>query len=74
MKNAANVILDEKPNVHELTKGTLVLGEDLYSPGVIREENIELVGASFCMIKTNNETWFVIKDVVPIVNRTKLEE
>lgn len=23
MKNAANVILDEKPNVHERTKGTL---------------------------------------------------
>jgi len=57
LKKAADVILDEKANVHELTKGTLVLGEDVYSPGVIREGIIEQVLASSCTIKTNNETW-----------------
>jgi len=57
VKKAADVILDEKANVHELTKETLVLGEDVYSPGVIREGNIEQVWASSCTIKTNNETW-----------------
>ena len=56
-EKAADVILDEKPNVHELTTRTLVFGEDVNSPGVIREGNIEQVGASFCTIKTNNEAW-----------------
>ena len=57
LKKAADVILDEEPSVHELTNRTLVLGKDVNSPGVIREGNLEQVGASFCTIKTNNETW-----------------
>jgi len=57
LKKAADVILDEKANVHELTKGTLVLADDVYSPGVIREGIIEQIWASSCTIKTNNETW-----------------
>ena len=57
LKKAADVVLDEKPNVHELTNRALVLGEDVNSPGVIREGNIEQVGTSSCTIKTNSETW-----------------
>ena len=53
----AHVILDEKPNVHDLAIGNLVLGEDASSPGQIREGEIEQIADSVCTIKTNDETW-----------------
>jgi len=53
----AHVILDEKPNVHELALGTLVLAEDATSPGQIREGKIEQISNSVCTIKSNDEIW-----------------
>ena len=53
----ADVIPDEKPNVHELAIGKLVLGEDAASPGLIRKGNIEKRADSVYTIKTNDETW-----------------
>ena len=51
------VILDEKPDVHELVIGKLVLGEDVTTPGLIRKGKIEQITDSVCTIKTNDETW-----------------
>ena len=53
----ADVVQDEKPDVHELTIGKLVLGEDATSPGLIRKGKIEQITGSVCTIKTNDETW-----------------
>ena len=53
----ADVIPDEKPDVHELVIGKLVLGEDAASAGLIRNGKIEQITDSFYTIKTNNETW-----------------
>ena len=53
----AAVILDEKPDVHELVIGNLVLGEDVTIPGLIRKGKLEQITDSFCTIKTNDETW-----------------
>ena len=53
----AEVILDEKPAVHELVIGKLVLGEDVTTPGLIRKGKIEQITDSVYTIKTNNETW-----------------
>ena len=53
----AAVILDEKPDVHELVIGKLVLGEDVTTPGLIRKGKLEQITDSFCTIKTNDETW-----------------
>lgn len=57
MKNRVEQILDEKPHAHDLARGTLVLGEDVNSPGLIREGKIEQIGDTSCTIKTNDETW-----------------
>ena len=53
----ADVIPDEKPDVHELAIGKLVLGKDAASPGVIRNGKIEQITDSVYTIKTNDETW-----------------
>ena len=53
----ADVVQDEKPDVHELAIGKLVLGEDATSPGLIRKGNIEQITDSVYTIKTNDETW-----------------
>ena len=53
----AEVILNEKPAVHELVVGKLVLGEDVTTPGLIRKGKLEQITDSFCTIKTNDETW-----------------
>ena len=53
----ADVIQDEKPDVHELAVGMLVLGKDATSPGLIRKGNIEQIEDSVYTIKTNDETW-----------------
>ena len=70
MMKTTDVILDEKPNVHELTKGTVVLGESVNSPGIIREGKIEQIGDSFCTIKTNDATWKSNLNDVRIVKKT----
>ncbi|XP_078348139.1 protein lev-9-like isoform X2 [Oculina patagonica] len=57
LKNKADVILDEKPHARDLTRGTLVLGEDVNSPGLIRKGKIEQIGDTTCTIKTNDKTW-----------------
>ena len=53
----ADVIQDEKPDVHELSIGKLVVGEDVTSPGLIRKGKIQQITDSVCTIKTNDETW-----------------
>ena len=53
----ADVVQDEKPRVHELAIGKLVLGKDAASPGVIRNGKIEQITDSVYTIKTNDETW-----------------
>ena len=53
----ADVIQDEKPDVHELAIGKLVLGEDATSPGLIRKGNIEQITDPVYTIKSNDETW-----------------
>ena len=53
----ADMILDEKPSVHDLAIGNLVLGEDASSPGQIRQGKIEQIADSFCTIKTDDEIW-----------------
>ena len=53
----SDVIQDEKPDVHELAIGKLVLGEDATSPSLIRKGNIEQITDSVCTIKMNDETW-----------------
>ena len=53
----AEVIPDEKPDVHELAIGKLDLGEDEASPGLIRNGKIEQIKDSVYTIKTNDETW-----------------
>jgi hypothetical protein len=70
MMETADVILDEEPNVHELATGTLVLGEDISSPGITREGKIEQIADSFCTIKTNDETWKSNLNDVRIVKKT----
>ena len=57
IKKRAEVILNEKPNAQDLAKGTLVLGEDVRSPGLIRQGKLEQIRDSLCTIKTNDETW-----------------
>lgn len=52
----AEVIQDEKPNIHELAIGKLVVGEDVASPGLLREGKIVQIAYSVCTIKTNEET------------------
>ena len=66
----ADVILDEKPNVHELAIGNLVLGEDLASPGQIREGKIEQIADSVCTIKANDETWKSDLNTIRIVKKS----
>jgi len=51
------VILDEKPNVHELAIGILVIGEDPTSPGQIRVGQIEQISNSVCTIKSYDGIW-----------------
>ncbi|KAL9989278.1 hypothetical protein ACROYT_G003811 [Oculina patagonica] len=64
LKNKEDVILDEKPHARDLTRGTLVLGEDVNSPGIIRKGKIEQIGDTTCTIKTNDKTWnSKLKDV-----------
>ena len=53
----SQLIQDEKPNIHELAIGKLVLVEDVGSPGLITEGKIEQIEDSVCTIKTNNKTW-----------------
>ena len=53
----ADVVQDEKPDVHELSIGKLVLGQDVTSPGLIRKGKIQQITDSVCTIKTNDETW-----------------
>lgn len=53
----ADVVQDEKPDVHELAIGKLVLGEDVTTPGLIRKGKIVQITDSVCTIKTNDETW-----------------
>ena len=57
MVKRADVIQDEKPDVHELAVGMLVLGEDSTSRGLIRKGNIEQITDSVYTMKTNDETW-----------------
>ena len=57
MKTTAHVILDEKPNVHDLAIGTLVLGEDATSTGQIRKGKIEQISNSVCTLKSDDEIW-----------------
>ena len=60
----ADVVQDEKPDVHELSIGKLVLGEDVTSPGLTRKGKIEQITDSVCTIKMNDETWKSdIKDI-----------
>ena len=47
----ADVVQDEKPDVHELAMGKLVLGEDSTSPGLIGKGNIEQIKDSVYTIK-----------------------
>ena len=70
MKKSGEVILDEKPNVHELAIGTLVLGEDATSPGQIREGKIEQISNSVCTIKSNDEIWKSDLNKIRIVKRS----
>ena len=53
----ADVVQDEKPDVHELAIGKLVLVEDATSPGLIRNGKIEQITDSVYTIKTNYKTW-----------------
>ena len=53
----SQLIQDEKPSIHELAIGKLVLAEDVGSPGLITEGKIEQIEDSVCTIKTNNKTW-----------------
>ena len=53
----AYVVQDEKPDVHELVIGKLVVGEDAASPGLIKNGKIEQIKDSVYTIKTNDETW-----------------
>ena len=53
----SQLIQDEKPNIHELAIGKLVLVEDVGSPGIITEGKIEQIENSVCTIKTNDKTW-----------------
>jgi len=53
----SQLIPDEKPSIHELAIGKLVLVEDVASPGLIIEGKIEQIEDSVCTIKTNNKTW-----------------
>ena len=70
MKNSGEVILDEKPNVHELAIGTLVLGEDATSTGQIRKGKIEQISNSVCTIKSNDEIWKSDLNKIRIVKRS----
>ena len=56
-KERTELILDEKLNAHDLAIGTEVIGEDVNSPGLIRQGTLQQIGDSFCTIKTNDETW-----------------
>ena len=47
----ADVVQDEKPDVHELAMGKLVLGEDSTSLGLIGKGNIEQIKDSVYTIK-----------------------
>ena len=71
----ANVILDEKPSAHELANGTLVLGKDVNSPGLIREGRLvqrgDLLCTSTCTIKTNDEEWDSNLDDVRVVKESE---
>ena len=53
----SELIQDEKPSIHELAIGKLVLVEDVGSPGLITEGKIEQIEDSVCIIKTKNKTW-----------------
>jgi len=53
----SQLIQDEKPSIHELAIGKLVLVEDVGSSGLMREGKIEQIEDSVCTIKTNNKTW-----------------
>ena len=50
------LILDEKPNVNQLTEGTIVVGTD--SQGKIKRGNIKrLCSSTSCPIETNGVEW-----------------
>ena len=50
------LILDEKPNVNQLTEGTTVLGTD--SLGKIKRGNIKRsCSSTYCPIETNGVEW-----------------
>ena len=50
------LILDEKPNVNQLTEGTIVIGTD--SRGKIKRGNIKRsCSSTYCPIKTNGVGW-----------------
>ena len=70
MKTSGELILDEKPNVHELAIGILVLGEDATSLGQIREGKIEQISNLDCTIKSNDEIWMSDLNNIRIVKRS----
>ena len=50
------LILDEKPNVNQLTEGTIVVGTD--SRGKIKRGNIKRsCSSTYCPIETNGVEW-----------------
>ena len=57
MVTRADVVQDDKPGVHDLVIGKLVLVEDTTSPGLIRNGKIEQITDSVYTIKTNYKTW-----------------
>ncbi|KAJ7375454.1 DNA damage responsive protein [Desmophyllum pertusum] len=67
----ADVILDEKPSAHELANGTLVLGKDVNSPGLIREGRLVQRGNVLCTIKTNDKEWDSSLDDVRVVKESE---
>jgi len=64
-----HVILDEKPNVHELAIGILVIGEDPTSPGQIRVGRIEQISNSVCTIKSYDGIWRSDLNKISIVKK-----
>ena len=73
MKKRRDVILDEKAIVDDLVKGkTLVVGEDVNSPGQMRQGTIEQIGDSVFTIRSNNGTWKSKLDDIRVAKISKL--
>ena len=57
-KNRKDVILDQKVIVQDLVERvTVVVGEDVNSPGSIKEGIIEQIGDAVCTIRSTDGTW-----------------